>query len=353
MSLKAIADLAGVSASTVSRVLNDPDYRCKDQATRDRIWEAAMKLNYKPNIAARNLRLGSNVSVPDSFYINVLVTRMDDSGADPFFTEILHSVETEIHKNMCILSKVWYISLFSDDKKCQTTDISSMVDELYEQSKGRCDGLIIIGKCNIKALKELHKRYNNIVSVNRNSTNHEIDEVICDGQKIATIATEYLTTLGHTRIGYIGACHNEARYKGFINVLQKHELDIDPEYITETNQTEVEGYDAMEKFVGMDEPPTAFYCANDITAVGMIKYINRHKSSYHPSIIASDGIELAGYITPMLTTVSLPKYEMGRFATQLLIDRIKGGHKSATKMELEGKLVIRNSCYNVKDGDWT
>ena len=353
MSLKAIADIAGVSVSTVSRVLNDPDYRCKDAKTRDSIWNAAIKLNYKPNLAARNLRLGTNISAPDSSYINVLVTRMDDSGADPFFTEILHSVETEIHKNMCILSKVWYISMFSDDKKCKTADIPSIVDELYNQSKGHSDGLIIIGKCNLRVLRELHKRFDNIVSVNRNSTNYEIDEVLCDGAKIAAKATEYLVSLGHIRIGYIGACHNEARYKGFISVLQKHELDIDPEYIIETRQTEVEGYDAMAELNKMDEPPTALYCANDISAIGMIKYAAGHKNSYHPSIIASDDIELAGYITPMLTTVSLPKTEMGRFATRLLIDRIKGGHKSTTRMELEGKLVIRNSCYDIRDGDWT
>ena len=62
MSLKAIADMAGVSVSTVSRVLNNPDYRCKDIKVRDRIWDAAMKLNYRPNMAARKgiLKLNYN-----------------------------------------------------------------------------------------------------------------------------------------------------------------------------------------------------------------------------------------------------------------------------------------------------
>ena len=71
-----------------------------------------------------------------------------------------------------------------------------------------------------------------------------------------------------------------------------------------------------------------------------------------PSIISSDDIEEAQYAKPMLTTVSLPKEEMGRFALYLLLDRIKGGHKSVVRTELEGKLMIRSSCTSVESSGW-
>jgi DNA-binding LacI/PurR family transcriptional regulator len=72
-----------------------------------------------------------------------------------------------------------------------------------------------------------------------------------------------------------------------------------------------------------------------------------------PSIISSDDIEQAQYTTPMLTTVRLPKEEMGKFAMYLLLDRIKGEHKGVVKTELEGKLMIRSSCTPVEESSWS
>lgn len=103
-----------------------------------------------------------------------------------------------------------------------------------------------------------------------------------------------------------------------------------------------------------DDRPTGIYCANDITAIGMLKYLGSGKSRYYtPSIISSDDIEEAQYTQPMLTTVSLPKDEMGKFAIYLLMDRMRGGHKSVVRTELEGRLMIRNSCSNVDDSEWS
>ena len=72
-----------------------------------------------------------------------------------------------------------------------------------------------------------------------------------------------------------------------------------------------------------------------------------------PSIIASDDIEEAQFSKPMLTTVRLPKNEMGKFALYLLLDRLKGKHSGVVRMELSGQLVIRNSCSNVEDSMWS
>ena len=350
MSIKKIAERAGVSPATVSRVLNNPNYRCSSEEMKDTIWKIAMELNYVPNEAARNLKLGKKANSEKTYYISVLMTRMEDSQTDPFFSELLRIMESEIHRQMCILSNVWYRPLFSDDRKCKNTDLNQVIQNLDGDSQRQSDGLVIIGKCNKEALKKLNRKYKSVVSVNRNSTNYEVDEVLCDGRKVAAMAVEHLVQLGHSQLGYVGDCHNEARYRGFLDVLHKYNFERNPAYVVETRQTEAEGYAAMKHFMESGQCPTGIYCANDITAIGMLKYLNKLKIRYRvPAIISSDDIEEAQNTNPMLTTVRLPKDEMGKFAIYLLLDRIRGGHKSVVRTELEGKLMIRNSCISLEE----
>lgn len=355
MSIKKIAEQVGVSPATVSRVLNNPNYRCQSPVIRDKIWKAAIELNYVPNEAARNLKKGLDEKEDKVFYVNVLMTRSDGSGLDPFFSELLRVIESEIHKQMCILSKVWYMPIFSNDRKCKSENLDNMIQKMYEEVKEHSDGLVIIGKCNREALKKLGQKYKSIVSVNRNSTNYEVDEVLCDGRKVAATAVEYLISLGHRSIGYVGECHKEARYKGYQDTLYKHDIDIEPAYVVETEQTEREGFEVMKRLLESGDCPTGIYCANDITAVGMLKCLNKYGKKYYftPSIIASDDIEEAQYVKPMLTTVGLPKEEMGKFAIYLLIDRMRNAHKNVVRIELEGKLMIRNSCMPVDEVGWS
>ncbi len=352
MSIKEIAQVAGTSPSTVSRVLNNPAYECSVPGLRDKIWKTAMDLNYVPNEAARNLKRGLSEKA-NSYYINVLMTRTDASKSDPFFLELLRVVESEIHNNVCVLSEVWYMPIFSDDRHCQNANLDGIIQTMYEETERRSDGLIIIGKCNKEALKKLKAVFKNVVSVNRNSTNYEVDEVLCDGKKIASMAVEYLIRLGHHSIAYVGECYNEARYKGYIDTLRRHEIELDQHFVLETKQTEAGGFECMKRILQSQDRPTGIYCANDITAVGILKCLEKFKNYYYkPSVISSDDIEQAQNTQPMLSTVRLPKNEMGKFALYLLLDRIKGGHNSVVRMELEGKIIIRNSCMLAENGEW-
>ncbi|MGN0587097.1 MAG: LacI family DNA-binding transcriptional regulator [Oscillospiraceae bacterium] len=347
MSLKKIAEMAGVSVSTAGRVLSDPHHRCSSEEVRQRILDAAREINYVPNEAARSLKSGSTES-RDVYYIDILLTRVVSEEKDPFFSEILRLAEIEIRKRSCIVSNVWYCSEFSDDKYCMTEDVSRDADKLYQNSKHKSDGLIIIGKCCPKALKALKKHEKNIVSINRNSTNYEVDEVLCDGRKIAVMAIEYLVKFGHSRIGYVGSCHNETRFAGYQEAQSKYQLETDIDFIYDTIPDETNGYKAMEYFLRQVDPPTGIYCANDILAIGMLKCLGKRRNCYYtPSIVSSDDIAEAQYTSPMLTTVSLPKSEMVRFALTLLLDRISGGHKTISKLEMEGTLIVRESCFSV------
>ena len=93
MSIKKIAEKAGVSPATVSRVLNNPNYKCSVPGLRDKIWKTAIEMNYVPNEAARNLKRGVSAKQEKTWYINILMTRTDSSTTDPFFAELLRVIK--------------------------------------------------------------------------------------------------------------------------------------------------------------------------------------------------------------------------------------------------------------------
>lgn len=349
MSIKKIAEMTGASIATVGRVLRDPNHKCSSEEMKQHILQAAREINYVPNEAARNLKCG-NFSKKEVYYINILLTRVVSEENDPFFSEMLRLAELEIRKNNCIVSSVWHRADFSNEKYCMLEEVEHDVDEMYACKEQKSDGLIIIGKCCAKVLKALKGREKNIVSINRNSTNYEVDEVLCDGKKIAMTAIAYLVKCGHSKIGYVGDCHNETRFIGYQTAQMRYHLESDLDYIFDTTPNEDHGYKAMEYFLKQSSPPTGIYCANDILAIGMLKCLNKRRSRYYSqSIVSSDDIAEGQYTTPMLTTVSLPKMEMVRFAMMLLLDRIQGGHRVISKMELEGTLIVRDSCHSITE----
>lgn len=347
MSIKKIAEMAGVSISTVSRVLNHPDYKCSSPELRDRIFQAARQLNYVPNEAARNLKKGIS-NQEKVFHIGILVARGEQQKFDPFFSELLRLMEGEAHKNRCMLSAVWYKPIFSRRTKPEL--LQQTLHTMFSEVNQKLDGMILVGHFDRDAVQLLKKYCKNIISVNRSSNNEQVDEVLCDGKKIAQLAVEYLIRLGHKNIGYVGSCRGEARFRGYQQTLEKYGIPIQYDFIREAEAEEDEGVHAMKDMIASGNMPTAIYCANDIIAVGMLKYLEKAKKKYYsPSIIASDDIEEAQYTTPMLTTVHPPTQEMAKYALQLLLDRINGGHRSVLRMEIESSLVIRESCSRVED----
>ena len=102
MSIKKIAKEAGVSTATVSRVLNNPGYKCSSEELRERIWKIARELNYMPSEAARSLKKGITDTSQKVWYLDVLMTRTGNLETDPCFSELLRVIESEIHRQGCI-----------------------------------------------------------------------------------------------------------------------------------------------------------------------------------------------------------------------------------------------------------
>ena len=162
LSIKKIAKEAGVSTATVSRVLNNPGYKCSSEELRERIWKIARELNYMPNEAARNLKKGITNTSQKVWYFDVLMTRTGNLETDPFFSELLRVIESEIHRQGCILMHIFHQPLFSNDRKCRTENIDKVIAQMEPDGEIRSDGLIIIGKCNDNVLKKLSAKYKSI-----------------------------------------------------------------------------------------------------------------------------------------------------------------------------------------------
>ena len=324
MSLKKIAEMAGVAPSTVSRVLNDRSSGCASKEVREKIWASAHALGYVPNEAARTLKSGA-CEEPAPVRIGVILSRIQDLSEDPFFYELFRAVEVSLFTQSCVLNVV-----------------AHSPEELTRVSAP--DGLIILGRCSDDALTELQKITPNIVGIWRNPMNYQVDEVVCDGAKAAELAMEHLLSLGHKKIGYIGDWSHESRYVGYCQTLIRHGLPLDYNRIMPTNQTRDQGERAMTQLLERDEV-TAVLCANDITATGALRALKRRRAQKHPvSVISIDNIEQSQQTVPMLTTVDIPRADMAHMAVKILTDRINKGHIQCLRVEFPCKIIQRESC---------
>lgn len=338
-SLKEIAEQTGVSISTVSRVLNHPEYQCQDKELTDRIRETAKQLKYRPNPFARKLQGQDSVveqSAPQGTYeIDVLLARCNSLEEDYFFAELYRYIEAELYRQNCSVGKMLNIQKFSSAQTQST-----------RRKKG--EGIIVLGKCPENIIDSLLRGYQGAIAVDRNPMDYRMDEVTCNGASAARMAVEYLIELGHNKISYVGDCSMEARYIGYYECILSHKISLNYDYIVSTNQTREEGYHAFEKIVELPKLPTAVFCANDVTALGFLEAMNKYngrrkKNVYKPAVIAIDDIEEAASSKPMLSTVRIPKRDMAHLAVTLLRDRLLSGHKESIRLELPCHLCVRES----------
>lgn len=356
MSLKEIAKLTGTSVATVSRVLNHPEHRCNEAGLSEKIWNIATRLNYIPNTTARDLRLGTT---PEStpFKVDIFLTRFDSMEKDTFFLELFHNIKRELLMNGCVLGEILnsidimdLVSVSTDSKQPPYVTPPHQINKETQYAMTFIPhkdntGLLILGKCPSKIIPILRKRYYCIVGIDRNPTNYEYDEVVCNGTTAAEKAIEYLISLGHKNIAYIGDCTYESRYIGYYQTLLSHKLPLNHTNVYPTNQTQEEGYSTMLSILQTEERPTAIFCANDTTALGVLKALKQSKKKrYIPSVISIDNIAASQRTSPMLTTIDIPKKEMAHLALALLLDRKNKYHEENVRIELPCKLIERDSC---------
>jgi LacI family transcriptional regulator len=332
MTIKDIAALAGVSHTTVSRVLNNkPDVKPE---TRKYILEIIKKYNYQPNASAVTM------SSKKSNCIGLIIPYTEDFVLmNSHYAEVIRGITS-------VLNKFGYFTLF-----CYT-DKEDYISNVYNQ--GRVDGFIALSptKHNSNILKALKLSGAPFISTVRVPDEDDLIYVDVDNYIGSTTAIEYLISLGHRRIGFIrngsGVLpSSQDRYKGYLDVLARHGIEYDEDIVKIGDTSMKGGYNAIKEMllIEKEKMPTAVFIAADMMAIGAIHAIKDAgmKIPDEISIIGFDDIPQAEYIDPALTTVRQPSYEKGKKAARLLIDKLEGKRKNIKSVLLDTQLVVRNS----------
>ena len=334
MSLKKIAEMVGVSPSTVSRVLNHTSETCASKEIQNKIFAAAREINYQPNQSAKQLRSCAQPAA-SSHHISIILARITTLEADPFFSELFRSLEIDLLQQQTTIDHIIYAKDHLTKKQIQDLSASQ--------------GVIIVGRCSKTLLDHILSITQNVVGIWRNSMDFNVDEVVCDGQKAAELAMKHLIQLGHKNIAYIGDCSYESRYVGYCNSLIRNDIPMNYDWIKQSNQTAEEAEHAFLSLLEHSHDFTAVFCANDITAIRVRQLLKekRRQIKRDISVISIDDIDESQNTKPYLTTIHIPRQEMAHMAITLLLDRIAQNHKEIVRIEFPCKIMNRSSCYPV------
>jgi len=335
MTLNEIAKLANVSASTVSRILNSKDNSFASEEVRNRVWDVIKSTGYVPNAAARNLRLKSNArDTKANNSIACIFAREKKTIENPFSPQVARGIEQQA-------LAMGYVMAYT----FTAFDVENIVYGGRAMAES-VDGMAIIGKFDDVIVDFFRSHTKNIVYVGLNRMDFDCDQVLCDGYDVGLCGMNYLIGQGHKRIAYLGITENDVRYDAYLQAQKAAGILVDSRLIINCVPNSDGGYNGTKTLLENNpSPPDAIFCINDIIAIAAIKHLRDVglKVPNDVSVIGIDNIEMAQYISPMLTTVNIPKTEMGVTAAKILIDRIEKGHKLPMKVLLPHELVVRES----------
>jgi DNA-binding LacI/PurR family transcriptional regulator len=328
VSLKELAAHLGLSPSTLSLVLNDsPVANSIPQETKDRIFEAARGLGYRPNFLARSLR------TQRSYTLGVLVPEI--SGG--YTAEVLNGIEEHL-----LGEGYFYIVACHRHKP----DLLEEYPKLFLDR--RVDGIIAVDTPCKQAVPLP------VAAVSGHQDVKGVTNIVLDHRKAAHLALQYLSKLGHRRIAFIKgqvfSSDTQVRWDSISEVARQMGLVIRPRLVAqlEGNSPSPEpGYIAAQKLLASGEEFTALFAFNDISAIGAIRAFREagRRVPEDLSVIGFDDIDSAAFHNPALTTIRQPLWEMGRLAAETLLKRVAGGPDAAYPelLTVEPELVVRGS----------
>ncbi|RED18795.1 LacI family DNA-binding transcriptional regulator [Pontivivens insulae] len=326
-----VARAAGVSTATVSRALSHP--MKVSEATRARVAHAVQQTGYRVNRTARNLRTRRADSV--------LVLLPDL--ANPFFSGILEGIAQHLSTRG--------ISMLVAGTRQMKNNGERLIDYFDD---GRVDGLINLdGALGEETLKTLSNSPHGerIIYACEWTEDQAFPCVRTENFEGAAMAVRHFHELGHRAIGHVmGPADNvltHARRDGVIAELSRLGLTAPDYWIIPGDFSLEAGVAAARAWLGMEERPTALFCASDIIAFGLISELTKRGFSVPKdvAVIGFDDIELAAHFIPPLTTIRQDRYEIGIAAARLLTDRLSPSVEDQPKLvTLPVSLVSRESC---------
>jgi LacI family transcriptional regulator len=334
--LKDVALAAGVSPTTVSLVLKDPETRRVGKKTAERILKLAKELDYRPNYSARSL------VASESHTVGLVITTLDN----PFYSEISQDI---IKRAKEIGYSVILSTAFAgiDDERHSVNDLLDHgVDGLILCSVMRqdpvVDELIAAEVPFVMALR----------SVETGPSTPPLDFIGVDNDRGAYIAVDHLIRMGHQRIAILtGDLNTSTGYNRFFGVraaFKAHGIEPVPELILKGGDFHrTTGYRLTEQLLETEPPPTAVFAHSDHMAIGVLECLRDRgvKVPQELAVIGFDDIEMAGLPGVDLTTVSQTKATMGRLAMDRLVEKLRSDSESlAKRILLEPILKIRKTC---------
>ena len=341
VNLKMLAEHLHLSQTTISLVLNNsPSAKSIPQETRQRVLDAAEKLNYRPNYFARSLRQSKSMSV------GVLAPDLSEG----YFTRVMSGVVEELTQ-----AKYFYFTACHDWRP-------ELLEEYPRMFVERAvDGFLLL---NTPATLDVPVP---VVAISAHGSEPGVTHIVLDHLKAAELAMGHLHELGHRRIAFMRGPHeipdSEFRWAGIEQAAQSLGLALDPGLVTRIDSDngggswskepghhpmspEI-GYLPMKQLLAATRDFTAVFCFNDIAAIGAMRAIAEAglRVPDDVSVVGFDDILSAAYCTPSLTTVRQPLIEMGKTGARILLERIANPGKSemAVEVVIEPELVVRES----------
>ncbi len=337
-----IAKIAGVSRSTVSRVINN--YPNVPEKTRKKVMEIIQRYNYYPNLSAQVLA-GKRTSTLGLFMIERGQVS-GDSLSNLLITSIIESASS--------LGYYVLTNIIGDTNHPKT--IESIKEVFFQR---RVDGGIFIGANNYEPLiEELIKEgfFIGIVDQELPGAN-EPNRIVSnfDNEQGALKAVEYLASLGHRKIGVINGNMNRIagpqKFQGYLEGLKKFAIPVNEDWILVGDFSKQSGYEAIKGLLEKDIAlPTAFFAANDSTAFGAMQAFKEHEIRIPDdiSIIGFDDHMLSEYTSPTLTTLRVDFTEMMEKLTTNVVNAVEGKQLEANYFRVGSSLVVRDSCKEVR-----
>lgn len=335
VTLKDVARRAGTSAAAVSATLNHrPGQSTRvGEETRKRIEIAAAELGYVLNPIGRSLAtgrtgvLGLMLPFQSSFVEH-----------DPFLTNVMNGCLSEA------VRQKYNVMLYTATSGEEGAGAATMVDS-------RVDGVIlVIPPKDSPVLADCRRRDLPVVSVLRDAEDDDEWVVNSSDYEGGRLATQHLINLGHRRIGHIvgneAVSTSRARRQGYLDAISEAGVDVDPVLVRDGDFSQKSGAKAMAELLSLRKPPTAVFCANDLSAHGAIQSAISMGRSV-PNDIAVVGYDDTWFSTmtnPALTTVNMATEEMGARAARLLISQIENRPTTERQPVLPVSLTIRVSC---------
>jgi len=334
-----VARVASVSAATVSRALSTPD-RVSD-AMRDKVSAAILSTGYTLNQAARTLRKRASKTI---------LVILPDIG-NTFFSNIVNAVEREAAARGYGMLVTNRIGGRDPSRKVHEFILSNRADGLLV-----CDGSLDLS--DFPAVDDGATKIPVVIACEEHP-GFPAPTVVTDNIRAAQLGVQHLIDLGHRRIGHISSPRNNVlfslRRAGYEQAMQAAGLPIQAELTFEGSFSLESGAQGAQKLLSLPEPPTAIFCDNDEMAIGLISEAHKMDVACPAdlSVCGFDDIAVASRVTPPLTTLRQPNYDVGRIAAEILLDTIEHNPSGQwpQRVVLKSELIIRGSTASPRQID--